>query len=123
MRCNMNRELYDFALEVYERSLKIEDAFDDIGFQTGSFNLTNVSMSAILNALGVDELEQTELCEGKNVQYLDYYIPLSGNKLYTNSIMNDIQSFVYDRPNSEEHYQWQKENLWKLFEDIFKEKK
>lgn len=119
----MNRELYDFALEVYERSLKIEDAFDDIGFQTGSFNLTNVSMSAILNALGVDELEQTELCEGKNVQYLDYYIPLSGNKLYTNSIMNDIQSFVYDRPNSEEHYQWQKENLWKLFEDIFKEKK
>ena len=117
----MNRELYDFALEVYERSLNIEDALDRMGFQSSSFNMTSVSLSAILNALGVDELERTELCEGKNVQYLNYYIPLGENKLYTDQILNDIQSFVLDRPNSEEHYQWQKENLWQLFEKLLKE--
>ena len=116
----MNRDLYDFALEVYERSLNIEDALDRIGFQTSSFNMTSVSLSAVLNALGVDELEKTELCQGKNVQYLNYYIPLGEHKLYTDQIMNDIQSFVWDRPNSEEHYQWQKENLWKLLEDLNK---
>ena len=116
----MNRDLYDFALEVYERSLNIEDALDRIGFQSSSFNMTSVSLSAILNSLGVDEVEQMELFEGKNIQCLNYYIPFGGNKLYTDQILNDIQSFVLDRPNSEEHYQWKKENLWKMFEDIFK---